>query len=273
MRQLKKILKMLLPPIIVDLFKSNKPSEYGFFTGYQSFAEAASHAGGYNSEEIFHKVKNALLKVKSGEAVFERDSVLFQDIIYSWPLLTGLLFSVALNKRNALNILDFGGSLGSSYFQNRRFLEKLNHVNWNIVEQAHFIDCGKTYFADDRLRFFYTIEECFQNQKPETLLLASVLQYFEKVDEILIHLLSFNFSVIIIDRTPFTTRSHHIPALQKVPPSIYNASYPAWLLSKDRIYELITNNGYYLHAEFDAIGGRESLFEYKGAIFIRNGIK
>ena len=60
----------------------------------------------------------ALIKVKNGDAVFERDSVIFDKIHYSFPLLSALSLT-ALNHNSTLNVLDFGGSLGSAYFQNK----------------------------------------------------------------------------------------------------------------------------------------------------------
>ena len=40
---------------------------------------------------------------------------------------------------------------------------------------------------------------------------------------------------VVIDRTPFTTRATDLPTVQEVPAEIYPASYPAWLLSRERL--------------------------------------
>jgi putative methyltransferase (TIGR04325 family) len=69
---------------------------------------------GYDSEIILEKTRDALLKVKNGEAAYERDSVLFDEIQYAWPLLTSLMW-VAAQAKGILNVLDFGGSLGTTY--------------------------------------------------------------------------------------------------------------------------------------------------------------
>jgi len=47
--------------------------------------EAMELSTGYDSERILGKVRDSLLKVKRGEAVYERDSVLFDKVQYSWP--------------------------------------------------------------------------------------------------------------------------------------------------------------------------------------------
>ena len=58
--------------------------------------------------------------MKRGEAVFESDSVLFDEIKDSWPV-TAALMCAAARSNGELYFLDFRWSLGSSYFQNRRF--------------------------------------------------------------------------------------------------------------------------------------------------------
>jgi hypothetical protein len=52
--------------------------------------------------------------VKTGEAVYERDSVLFDEIQYSFPVIAALLRVASANK-GKLNVLDFGGSEKSHY--------------------------------------------------------------------------------------------------------------------------------------------------------------
>jgi len=66
----------------------------------------------------------------------------------------------AAKSEGVLKVLDFGGSLGSTYFQNRKFLDSLKDVVWCVVEQKHFVDVGKVDFEDSRLKFYYDIESC-----------------------------------------------------------------------------------------------------------------
>jgi putative methyltransferase (TIGR04325 family) len=84
-----------------------------FEGSYNTWQEADAHCNGYDNMDILEKVLFATLKVKNGEAVYERDSVIFDQIEYSWPVLTGLMWAAAQNS-GCLKVLDFGGSLGSS---------------------------------------------------------------------------------------------------------------------------------------------------------------
>jgi putative methyltransferase (TIGR04325 family) len=210
-------------------------------------------------------VRDALLKVKAGEAVYERDSVLFDTIQYSWPLLAGLLWTASRNG-NRLNLVDFGGSLGSSYFQNRKFFEHLSELRWNIVEQGHFVECGKRHFEDGRLAFYRDLGECCREQQPGTIILSSVLQYLEHPFDLLKEIFSFGFEVIIIDRTPFLEGGEDMITVQKVPPEIYEASYPARFFSEEKFLRFFSGN-YDLVADFETADKANIRSSFKGLIF------
>lgn len=266
MKHIIKGIKYFLPPVIVDILRWFRSSKYGWKGDYKTWEEAKKHTTGYDAPIILEKVKNAMLKVKNGEAVYERDGVLFDKIEYSWPVLSGLLLAAALDK-GRLSVLDFGGSLGSSYFQNRKFLKHLSFVSWNIVEQPHFVDEGKKYFEDEVLHFYYDIEECVKDQKPNVLLLSSVIQYIEKPYEMLERLLFFKFPVVIVDRTLFHTKPGDRITIQIVPPWIYEASYPCWLLDEKCFVSFFQDKGYEMIESFISLGGKAKLYEEKGFIW------
>lgn len=211
--------------------RSGRPQCTNIWKGdYSSWQHAASHCCGYDSSVILNACKASLLKVKNGTAAYERDSVIFPEVQYSWGLLCGLQLAAARNK-GRLSVLDFGGSLGSSYYQNRSFLRHMVDTEWSIVEQKKFVDAGKKYFEDEKLKFFDEISECLQVRSPNVLLLSSVIQYIEKPHELLDELVCLNFDIIIVERTPFISREKDLLTIQNVPSDIYSASYPSWFFS------------------------------------------
>jgi len=276
---MKNLIKKLSPPILIDIYISIKSKSYGWKGDYPSWEDAQKDAVGYDSIEILEKVKNSLLKVKNGEAVYERDSVLFDEVQYSWPLLSGLMFAAA-KSHGKLNVLDFGGSLGSTYYQNKKFLDNLDDVHWNIVEQKHFVDVGKKEFEDERLKFFYNIDECMEKKKPNVLVLSSVLQYMEKPYALLEELLVFEFEFLIIDLTPVSLKKRELLTIQKVNPSIYNAKYPCWILDSKKLEIVFSKYGYEKIEEFKSLNGFEvkneqniTIGKYIGEIRIKNDKK
>ena len=270
------MIKLVTPPVFIHLAKwlprGNWQTDiYGLSGDYRSWDVAIAASTGYDSGIILEKTKEALLKVKSGEAAYERDSVLFDDIQYAWPLLTGLMW-VAARCKGRLNVLDFGGSLGSTYFQNRVFLSALPGMRWNIVEQTRHVETGKTYFEDDYLHFYAGVTECLADTQPNVIVLSSVLQYLEHPYIILDQLLDeLPCDHIIIDRTPFWAGPTDRLCVQTVPPSIYPASYPSWIFSRPKF------NGY-LQKEWKGLAAFDNPdrmsgpvdFAYQGMIIVRN---
>lgn len=246
---MKKILRDLVPPLILRwIMRFIHP--YGFFGNYATWEDARKHSTGYDSDQIVEKVRASIRRVRDGEGVYERDSVLFDRIQYSWFLLSGLLW-VASREGNRLNLLDFGGSLGSTYYQNLGFLRHLEEIRWGIVEQEKFAECGKREFENEHVNFFSTIEDCVAEQKPNTLLLCSVLQYMEDPYYLLEKIIDLDFQYVIIDRTPFLFGESDRITIQRIPPSVYDARIPAWLLNYGKIVSRLRRN-------FDVVGENET---------------
>jgi putative methyltransferase (TIGR04325 family) len=242
----------LLPPILLEwwrVFQSRVCRGFCYSGNFCTWDEARCASTGYDSAIILEMTKAALLKVKNGEAVYERDSVLFNEIQYSWPLLAGFMW-VAAQSKGRLNVLDFGGSLGTSYYQNRVFFRDLSEVRWNIIEQPAHVNVGKEWFEDDILKFFPDIETCLSDTQPNVILLSGVLQYLENPYELLDKLLSLPVEYIIIDRIPFLEGSKDRLCVQHVPSSIYPASYPVWIFSEQVFLLYIQERKFEPVAEF-----------------------
>jgi putative methyltransferase (TIGR04325 family) len=215
-------------------------------------------------------VRSAALKVKRGEAAYERDAVLFDRVEHAWPLLASLMW-VAARERGRLEVLDFGGSLGSSYVQNRAFVDTLPESGWSIVEQPHFVSCGKADFEGGKLRFFETIEACATARAPNVVVLSSVLQYLEDPGAVLAQLGRFPY--LVIDLTPVHDGPRDRLTLQTVPPTIYPARYPCWVFSEARLAEALGRE-FELVTAFDPELGQDLRaddvrFRYRGYLLKR----
>lgn len=238
---IKDFLKNAIPD---PLIRKLRGIYYGWHGNYSSWEEASLECTGYEADEIFDKVKDSALRIKRGEAVYERDSFLFDQIQYSYPLLASLM-AVSASEKGNLHILDFGGALGSTYFQNKALLDLLPDVKWCVVEQESYVTAGIESFQTDTLKFYYTIEECLREQKITAILLSSVLQYLQKPADILGTIIEYKIKYIIIDRTPFISGKDRL-TIQRVNPKIYKASYPCWFFSEsdfmagiEKKYELL----------------------------------
>ena len=266
---MKRVLKLLTPPVIPLIVRS---IYYGrpFSGNYASWEEAKKNSTGYDSDVILKKVRDALLQVKKGLAVHETDSMLFDKIKYSWPLLAALMWCASHND-NKLNLIDFGGSLGTTYFQNRKFLKDLKELHWNIVEQKSFVECGKKNLEDEQLKFYDDIDSCCAKQSPDIIVFSGVLQYLEEPYRMIDEIFKYQFEYILIDRTLFFSDSTPDRiTVQNVPPSHYKASFPAWFFNMDKFLKYFDRK-YEMIEDFDAndgiinLEGKETI--HKGFIF------
>ncbi|MEO5618664.1 MAG: methyltransferase, TIGR04325 family [Candidatus Eisenbacteria bacterium] len=236
----------LLPPALRRGLRALRAGQGARFAGpYGSWEAAAAAATGYDAAEILGKVRAAALAVKRGEAVFERDSVRFMKPEPPVELLAVLLRSAAAHS-GRVSVLDFGGSLGSTYFQCRPFLTGIASLRWSVVEQQAFVACGRREFESDELLFFDTIEEAARAEPARIAVLSSVLQYLPDPAAIARRITDAQPDAILIDRTPVHDRPDDSIVVQHVAPAIYRASYPFRIFGRDRLPMLF--GGRYLPA-------------------------
>lgn len=236
------------------LFKSSRSKSANFSSevyrgNYSSWNEAASVCSGYGDRIIFEKTKKAALAVREGLALFERDSFLFKTEKFCWELMA-IMSCIAARNGGKLSVLDFGGSLGSTYFQNKKLLNLIPHVTWCVVEQDHYVSFGKENLEDDILRFCPTIEDAIEMYEPNITLFGSVLQYLPCPSEQLSSVINQGLKSILIDRTAFHMGDSDLLTVQHVNPKIYDASYPAWFFSLERFKKMLENYGYNIMTEW-----------------------
>lgn len=235
---------------------------------FTSWDEALSQCTTYADPAILEKVLSSTMKVKRGEVAYERDSVCFDSIQYSWPSLAALMLAAALSE-GRLNVLDFGGSLGTSYFQCKKFIDLLPGAQWNIVEQENYVAAGQENIQNETIRFYTTIDECLRQQSPNVLLLSGVLNYIRDPYALLRRLLETNINVVIIDRLCHVKGDREVVNIQHVPESIYRASYPCRLLLEECLRTFMASSGYRLVEEFTPIDETDESTAYmKGYIYL-----
>jgi len=249
---LRKVLKGILPPFILVLLRKIFQNPVISFTyGFSDWESAANAAEGYDGDDIIKKTANSARKVLNGEAVYERDSVIFDKIEYAWELLTSLFFVAA--ERPSLKVIDFGGGLGTTFQQNRRFLQRLHkQVEWKIVEQPRFIEIGKKEFEGKGLTFYNTIAEASKDIV-DVILFGSSICYVNNPYQYLREAVETNANFIIFDRTPISFTDHDEFVLQNISPPIYKASYPLRVFNRQNLLKVFYQNEYELIEEWECM--------------------
>ena len=117
----------------------------------------------YQDEIIFNKIKkiyNGIIDKNS--EFYERDGLVFKNKPDEKDLIKFL--SDKIEIENNLEILDYGGSLGSRFFSNYNFIVN-NKIKWSIVEQENFVKYGKKFLGNNILFFYSSLEQCFSEKK------------------------------------------------------------------------------------------------------------
>jgi putative methyltransferase (TIGR04325 family) len=242
------IIKQILPPILLLLVKKiiNRNSS-NFERGFNSWSEASANISSYNTSEVFDKTLNASRMVRDGKVAYERDSFLFNKVQYDFKLLSSLL--LIANIQNRLNVVDFGGALGTSFKQNKKYLDCLQiPKKWAVIEQLEFVRIGKDEFQTDTLVFFESLSQI--KFDVDVVLFGSSLCYLENAYEILDEIKTLLPKFILIVRTPFSDSVDDDIWIQNVPKHIYDASYPVWIFSESKLLAYLADN-YALFEEWD----------------------
>lgn len=232
-------LEPYLPPFLLDFYYENI-KKTGWFGDYPNWKAASDACMGYDDDAIFQKVCAAALTVKNGEAAFERDGVLFKEPQVDKNILK-ILIDIVHQYDGKLHILDFGGSLGSTYFQYLPLLKGID-LKWCIVEQKHFVDYGKQFFENESLKFEYEVSASVEKYQPHLILVSSVLQYLENPYDWIETFANTQVPYLLIDLQPVTHQQKDRITRQIVPPSIYSASYPCHLLSEAKLKTALAAN-------------------------------
>lgn len=195
-----------------------------------SWASAKQASIGYDDAAILERAIFARREVRAGRAMWERDGTLFYAEETNEPLLKAL--AACAKRSEPLVVVDFGGALGSTWWQHRVHLAALGLGAWRVVEQESFVRAGAE-FANDILSFHTTLEEACAGGAPTVILFSSVLQYIEAPWDTLHAAAQTGCASIVLDRTPFVKRGGRRLRVQHTPPRLGGGTYPCWHFTED----------------------------------------
>lgn len=234
---------------------------------FHTWEEAKGSNLGYGEANILEKVRQATLEVIAGKYAYERDSVLFKNKEFSFHILA-YIAKLGIKKEKVV-IVDYGGALGSTYLQNRKFLESLPiSIEYNVVEQNNFVEEGKKIFKEDKfIKFRYSLDEI--QEKIDLILFSGVLQYVDYYAKIILKALERNIPYIIVDRTPICCRERI--CIQRVADSMYAASIPVRVFKRDKLLNMFIGKYKLVYEFYSHVDGNiyflDDKIEHKGFIF------
>jgi putative methyltransferase (TIGR04325 family) len=239
-------IKPWIPPAVPGLVSRIRTGPYGLRGQYPTWQQAVRHSTGYSERAMLSRIASTESVVNSGGQLHERDGALFDQPVTPYPLLSFLLRAAGISGR--LTVLDFGGSLGSTYRQCAPFLSHLPQLRWNVVDQPQLVEVGRQRFTTDVLQFHSSIEEA---SPPDVVIFSGVLQLLDDPFDILARAVAHNPQTILIDRTSFSKRREDIISLRIVSDRRFAAKLPFRVFGAETIERALPN--YRKIAEFRAI--------------------
>ncbi|WP_316820148.1 methyltransferase, TIGR04325 family [Pedobacter gandavensis] len=232
------LVKESIPPIVHSLrWYSFK---YGWKGKYPNYDTAKQHCRGYDEGHILNKIKQSTLRVINQEIPYERDGIAYDQVQMNFPLLSVLLY-VASKNDNELTLIDFGGSLGTTYYQNIAFLRHLKRLKWCIIEQPAFVEAGKKEFENEHITFYGSIADCMAENKVDLFLICNVLQYLPNPYQLLEEVKQSLIPHVMLDFIAYNDQAGDRMTIQYVPPVFYGieASYPCNFPDQNQIEDAL----------------------------------
>ena len=208
---------------------------------------------GYDDPSITEKALSSILETKDQSDRFERDS----SIIEGTPdfAFNSLRWIKCFAEGNKIDLVDFGGSLGSSFFQLKPFLDNYS-VKWNVIEQEHVAAVGKSKLENDQLKFFSNIQNIPVTSSISTFFSSGAIQYLQDPYKGLDDLNLGRFNYLIFDRLSVLESDKDRLTIQVVPKKRYKAIYPCWFLSKKKFLNYLIDLGFALIDSYSSLGGK-----------------
>ena len=145
------------------------------------------------------------------------------------------------------------------------------------MRTGKFCQKGKESFQDDTLHFFENFKDSQDYQKADVIFTSSTLQYLRDPYEWIKSLKQYNVPYLVLDLIPVKRGTQDRICVQKVPPSIYKASYPARFMAESNLlnalkkdYDLITDFPGYVSDHLTLNDGYVA--DYKGYLLKKKGL-
>lgn len=265
---MKTILRTFMPMAARRWWRRRFPRLW-FCGDFARWSEARAASTGYDDAAVLLRVRTATRAVRAGAVAWERDGATFAEPAVHAPLLAALR-AIGAEQGGRLDVVDFGGALGSTWWQYRAACADLA-VRWCVVEQPHFVAVGLEEFTGGGLSFARTLAEAGAGRAPAVILFSSVLAYLENPQALLAEATASGVRHIIIDRTPFWCGGRDWLTVQRTPLELGGGSYPAWVFDRARLLAPLAEK-FDVATEWPGFDVVDSRMEYRGLHLVRKAV-
>ena len=219
----------------------------GIVGRYRTWEDALRATGPYRPEMA--ALIESVRKYRDGEPSFLNRYDPSSRVVW-YPLLAGLLTASA-RCGGRLSVLDFGGSLGQTWFGLEYALRYLPcPATWCVVDQPECVDAGARSFQSDRLRFYGSVEDAAAKHDLNTVVCSSTLQYLDRPYETLDMLARLRLPNVILDRTVVSKDDAERIMRQHTPADMGGDVHPLRAVRMSSVAAVLAGHGYELHDDY-----------------------
>jgi putative methyltransferase (TIGR04325 family) len=229
----------------------SKPKEY--YTTWQSAEKVCKR---YDDADVVKTFTDAALAIGNGDGVYDRDGKVHASFSENAHLIAALRH--VSNTQGQLQVLDFGGALGSMYRQHRWSLDKFSNFTWCVVDQERFVETGRRLFTSNKLKFEPTIPQAVATYQPNIAVMSNILQRIENPFDVLNEMAKSNITYLFIDRTPVITASNNRITRVTLPALKEEGCFPTWHFSEAEFKQALQSK-YRIINEFNSDSKEENV--------------
>lgn len=233
----KRLVLLILPPILVDLLL-NRPSSpkntfRGVYRNFKDIPDVTPYNNKISMDGDISRLRNRLKRVNPRLSwEYSPISTIRSQITNQLPLLLSLL-------DGPITLLDYGGGAGDTFLDVLDCIgDQERAIKYRIFDLKEQIDAGRNIFRETPfdIQFIDTIDVL---DKVDIAYLGSCLQYVENYRDELIKIINLKPEFIFFcdnffSKTTFCTRQVNMPG----------RIMAYWIFSKQEIHDLLANYGY-----------------------------
>ena len=265
--------KDFFPPILIKLIKKIlRKNRVKYFNSFRDAEDACVLSkDGWQYKEMCQMVGD--------KTTIYRDAINKPyNIQATYLLLEGALTKFYSEYQKKINILDFGGSCGTVYFDIRPLLGEKIKLEWKVIDLPEMIQSAKKHnLANNELQFFESIENASGNI--DIIHTSSTLHYAENAYEIIQKFIDLNPVYILFNRMLFNETENdlfiiHHSAYRGIGPGKIpvgytdkNIDFPVMIMSFNK-FSRILEGQYDLEWKFN-VGKDVNGITEKGLLYIK----
>ncbi len=276
-RRVKEIVKLITPPILIDLAKKllsshNKsakqaniaPSlpEFEYISDEWGYCDSHPEVKGWDVPNIVdvHRSRwEGFRRLADGTGPFgispESDLITDANLAQHNTIMI-FAYALALASRDStgISILDWGGGLGNYYLLAKALLPDVT-IDYHCKDVPRMVTLGSTLLPDQR---FYSDNSCL-NQRYDFILASSSMHYSERWQDLFARLANCCGKYLLVTRMPVVDLVPTYVFLQRAYGFGYNTEYLGWCINKD--YLLTKSREYSLRLVREFVVGENILIQ------------